>query len=302
MRKRTKIRYYNGPAYSAKMSQQVWFPFVATAVVALVLGLILGLILSSVSSDSKLARRPARELTEVGGVEVAAEKYASLLAIKGGIVDPVGMSESDLKKAITGEDGNAVGLCLFDGTLHYNSALSLGYEGGGLSAEAIASCAEAKSRYSVAIFESSAFAQKDTAKRAYEKGRELALLCEIAEAGFREILIFGLPSEDAYVSEVALYLAQVRDFSPRTYVGAAVSGNLGDAQIARLVASAEMSADSFALDLRGMTRESAENAVARNAYYLTQYNMRVLFDETAEIASAYTLSSYLIWGEEPLAK
>ena len=294
MRKRRKIRYYNGPAYAAKMTQQIWFPFVATAVAALLLGLVIGLILSSVSAGSRLARLPARDLAELGGVEKPSEKYAALLAVAGDMVDPSGMSESELKKAVASGDGNAVGLCLFDGTLHYDSELSLGYEGGGLAAETVAACAEAKSRYSVACFVSSAFAEKDAAKRAYEKGRELALLCEIAAAGFREILIFGLPSEEAYVSEVALYVAQVRGFSPRTYVGVALSGALDDAELARLVASTQTSADSFALDLCGMTKEAAQDAVERNAYYLMQYNMRVLFEKEAEIASSCTLSSYLV--------
>lgn len=294
MRKRRKIRYYNGPAYATKITQQVWFPFVAVAVAALLLGLVLGLILSAVSSDSKLARLPARGLAEFGGVEDPIEKYAPLLAVTGGTVDPLGMSEAELKKAMVRDDGNAVGVLLFDGALHYDSELSLGYEDGGLAAKTIARCAEAKSRYSVAIFVSAAFAETDTAKRAYEKGRELALLCEIASAGFREILIFGLPSEEAYVSEVSLYLAGVRDFSPHTYVGVALAGNLGDAEIARLVASTEMSADSFALDLRGLEKDAAGKAVERNAYYLTQYNMRVIFDASAEIASSYTLSSYLV--------
>ncbi|MBO4979429.1 MAG: hypothetical protein J6D16_03385 [Clostridia bacterium] len=294
MRKRRKIRYYNGPAYAAKITQQIWFPFAATALAALVLGLVLGLILSSVSAGSRLARLPARELTELGGVEQPSEKYAPLLPLKGSMLDPSDRTESELKKAIAGSDGNAVGLVLFDGRLHYKSALSLGYEGGGLAPSTVASCAEAKSRYSVALFVSSAFGEKDTAKRAYEKGRELALLAELAQAGFREILILGLPSEEAYVSEVGLFVAQVRDFSPQTYVSVALSGTMSDAQLARLVASTETSADSFALDLRGMTREAAERAVEQNAYYLTQYNMRVLFDETAELSSTYTLNSYLI--------
>ena len=294
MRKRRKIRYYNGPAYAAKMTQQIWFPFVATAVVALVLGLVIGLILSLVSADSKLARLPARELAELGGVEAPDEKYASLASITGVTVDPSGMSESELKKAIAEEEGNAVGLVLFDGTPCYDSLLSIGYEDGGLSAKTIATCAEAKGRYSVACFVSSAFEETDTAKRAYEKGRELALLAELAAADFREILIFGLPSEEVYVSEVALYLAQARDFSPRTYVGVALSGTLDDSEIARLVASTEASADSFALDLRGMTKDAAETAVEHNAYYLTRYNMRVLFEEADEITSSYTLSSYLV--------
>lgn len=297
MRRRRKIRYYNGPAYEAKITQKVWFPFVATALAALVLGLVLGLILNSVSSDSKLARLPARDLVELGGVEAAAEKYEALLAVNGSTVDPTGLGESDLKKAVA-VDGNAAGLLLFNGKLHYDSKLSLGYEGGGLSAEKIASAAEAKSRYSVALFVSEAFEEADTAKRAYEKGRELALLCEIAAAGFREILILGLPCEEGYANEVALYLSQVRDFSPRTYVGVALPGGAGDAEIARLVASAEAVVDSFALDLHELSASAASDAVARNAYYLTQYNMRVLCASDSTVALDYNLSSVLVWGKE----
>ncbi len=298
-RRRRKIRYYNGPAYAAKLTQKVWFPFAAVAVAALVLGLIIGLILSAVSEGSRLARLPKRELAEFGGVEQPSEKYADLLDIEAEMIDPSEMSESELKRAISNGGGNAVGLLLFDGALCYDSGADVGYEGNGaLDAETIASCAGGKSRYSVGCFVSSAFNESDTAKRAYEKGRELALLSEIADAGFREILIFGLPSDEELLGEVSLFLAQVSDFSPRTNVGVVLMGDASDAELARLVAATEASADSFALDLRDMELEEAADAVERNAYFLTQYHMRVLLEGNADITSAYDLKSFVLWETE----
>lgn len=297
-RKRRRIRYYNGPAYAAKLTQRPWFPFAAVAVGALVLALILGLILGSVSEKSKLARLPKRPLTEFGGVEAPSERYASLLDITGGMIDVAGMSESELKKAISRRDGNAVGLLVFDGVLHYDSYTDVGYEEGGLDADSIADCAGAKSRYGVACFISTAFSEEDTAKRAYEKGRELALLAELADAGFRELLIFGLPSEETFVSEVGLFLAQVSDFSPTTRVGVVLEGDAKDGELARLVAATEAYADCFALDFRGMDKEDTEAAVERNAYFLTQYRMRAILEEAAEATETYELSSWLIWESE----
>lgn len=298
-RKRRKIRYYNGPAYAAKLTQRVWFPFAAVAAAALVLGLITGLILSAVSAGSKQTHLPKRELSEFGGVEKPSEKYASLLAIEGEMIDVAALSESELKKAISGSDGNAVGLLMFDGQPHYNSKAGVGYENGGsLDAETVASCASGKSRYSVGCFVSRAFEEKDAAKRAYEKGRELALLAEMADAGFREVLIFGLPDDEALLQEVSLFVAQVYDFSPKTNVGVVLNGDAGDADMSRLVAATEASADSFALDLRGMDTEEAAKAVERNAYFLTQYHMRTLLEGDTEVTEAYALKSFLLWKAE----
>ncbi|MBO5305235.1 MAG: hypothetical protein J6B12_00585 [Clostridia bacterium] len=295
-RKRRKIRYYNGPAYAEKLTQKVWFPFAAVAVAALVLGLVIGLILSAVSAGSKQTRLPKRELTDFGGVESPSEKYAPLLDIEAKMIDVADMSESEMKKAISGGEGNAVGLLLFDGTLHYNSHADVGYEElGSLDAQTIALGASGKSRYSVGLFLSRAFEEKDTAKRAYEKGRELALLAEIADAGFREILIFGLPSDESLLSEVSLFLAQVNDFSPHTNVGVVLDGGASDAELARLVAASETSADSFALDLRDMETEEAADAVERNAYFLTQYHMRTLLKDNEAVTSAYALKSFILW-------
>lgn len=299
IRKRRKIRYYNGPAYAAKLTQKVWFPFAAVAAAALVLGLVIGWILSAVSADSRLARLPGRELTELGGVEEPSAKYAPLLDIEAAMIDPSDMSESELKKAISGGNGNAVGLLLFDGALHYDSDMDIGYVGNGtLDAETIAVCASSKNCYSVACFVSSAFAEQDSARRAYEKGRELSLLSELAEAEFREILVFGLPSDEQLVGEIGLFMAEVKELAPKTNVGVVLRGDASDAELARLVAATEVSADSFALDLRGMDQEEAANAIERNAYFLTQYHMRVLLEGESEVASAYDLKSWILWSAE----
>ncbi|MBE6661779.1 MAG: hypothetical protein E7606_00700 [Ruminococcaceae bacterium] len=298
LRKRRRIRYYNGPAYAARLTQRVWFPFAAVAVAALVLGLIVGVILSGVSSNSKLARPPKRELVTFGGVEAPSERYAALTALTAEVIDAAGLSESELKKGISNCDGNAVGVLLFDGELHYKSAADLGYAvGGSLEAEEIASSVRGKSLYGVACFVSSAFEETDAAKRAYEKGRELALLTEIADAGFRELFLFGLPSDESLVSEVGLFLAQVYDFAPNTRVGVVLDGDASDAQMARLVAATEANADSFALDLRGMSDEQAADAVERNAYFLTQYRMRVICDKESTVAETYELHSVVRFGE-----
>ena len=293
-RKRRKIRYYNGPAYAERITQKIWFPFAAAAVAALVLGLVLGLILSGVSADSKLARLPRQELTAFGGVEDPSEKYATVADIKGRLVDPSDMSESDLRKAISG-DGNAAGVLVFDGAPCYDSDLSLGYDdGGNLKASALVSVLDGKSKYGVAVFISSAFSVSDAAQRSYEKGRELAVLSEIMRAGFDEVLISGLPSEAAWVEEVRLFVAEAKVIAEKTRVGVVLDGAMDSEAQARLVSAAEVSADSFALDVSGLDAEAARDAVERSAYYLTQYRMRVLVGDDADVSEDYVLSSWLI--------
>ncbi len=294
-RRRRKIRYYNGPAYAERITQKIWFPFAAAAVAALVLGFVLGLILSGVSADSKLARLPRQDLTAFGGVEDPSEKYAAVADIGGMLVDLSDMGESDLKKAISG-DGNAAGLLVFDGAPRYDSALSVGYDDRGtMNAATLVSVLRGKNKYSVAIFISSAFSVSDAAQRTYEKGRELAILSELAQAGFDEILICGLPSAAARVTEEGLFVAEVKAISAKSRVGVVLDGEWDSDAQARLVAATETSADSFALDVSDMDIEAARDAVERSAYYLTQYRMRVLVDADTDVSEDYVLSSCLVW-------
>lgn len=293
-RRRRKIRYYNGPAYAEKITQKIWFPFAAVATAALVLGLVIGLILSGVSADSKLARLPKRDLITFGGVAEPSEKYATLADIDGELVRIADMSESELKKAISGGN-NAAGLMVFDGDPLYDSRLVLGYDSeGDLDADTLVSAVRAKGKYGVAFFESSAFSVSDTAERTYEKGRELALLAELAAAGFDEIMIKGLPTEASFSTEAGLFVAEVKAIAGRTRVGVVLDGASDSEAQARLVAAAEVSADSFAFDVSGMDIESARDAVESAAYYLTQYRMRVIVSDDADVREDYELSSCLV--------
>ena len=297
--RRRRIQYYRGPAHAEKLTQKIWFPFAAVALAALVFGLILGLILSSVASHSRLERLPKRELKELGFVEKPSEKYAPLLDVEAIFVDPSDMSQSELKKAVASGDGNATCVLLFDGVPYYDSQLEIGYESeGALEAKTIAKCADDKSLYGMGGFVSSAFSEKEAVARTYEKGRELALLSELVSAGFDEILIFGLPSDATLVNEVSLFLAEVKELSPKTRLCVVVKGGASDEEIARLVAATEVSADSFALDLREMEIEKAADTIERNAYFLTQYHMRLLVEKNTDVAEAYGLKSWILWEKE----
>ncbi len=292
--RRRKIRYYNGPERTDKLIEKVWFPFAAVAVAALVFGLVLGAILGGVAKNSKYARLSHHDLSEFGGVENPNAKYATLMEIRAQTVDPAGMDAAQFRSTIWQMDGNAVGILLFDGNPHFDGGEQVGYDGTGkLGVEEMVQLAADKNCYSVGYFTVKSFTESSSAKRTYEKGRELSLLSDIVASGIRELIIFGLPADEILAKEVSLYIAQIRDFSTTVTLGVGISAGESDAAIARLVAATQENVDSYVLDLR--TESSVETAIERNAYYLSQYHMRTFLAEDSEVVEAYGIKSYLLW-------
>lgn len=296
MRRRRRIQYYKGPSSEVRLIQRVWFPFAAVAAAALVLGLVLGGIFGAIARKSEGERLEHRDLADYGGVEEPAEKFAGLRTVVAGYVDPAGMSESEYKKSLSGMEGNAVGIMMYDGTSHFrNGEASSILAVGELSAERLSELAGNKELYSIAYFTALSFEETDGAARAYARGREMALLAELAESGFREILLLGLPSESKLADEVYLYVAELRALCGNTAIGIALSGDLGDGDIASLVGLTESYADAYVLDLRGLSNAEAAAEIEKNAYYITQYAMRAMLTRDPEAAEAYEIPSRLIF-------
>ncbi len=296
MRRRRKIQYYNGPSSEVKLTQRVWFPFAAVAVAALVLGLILGAIFGAIARKSEGERLEHRDLADYGGVENPEEKYALLRALTAGFVDPMAMSESEYKKALSAIDGNAVGIMMYDGGVHFAGGDDFGFEArGSIEAKRLATMAADKELYSVAYFTALSFGEQDAAGRAYQRGREMALFSEIAEAGFREIMLLGLPTDSALADEVCLYVNELRALCGNTVIGVAMPSGASDAEIAALVGTTESQTDAYALDLRGLSNAEAAAEIEKNAYYITCYAMRAMLTSDPEAAEAYDIKSRMMF-------
>lgn len=305
-RKRRKIRYYNGPTSRERLRDKPWFPYVVIALVALVLALVVGSILGGVADKTGGKVYERKNLYDFGGVEEAAEKFADIPLLDADFLSLSNMDNGDIRSALSDlEFGGGVAVLLYDGRggVYYSSDLS-GTAGLSLTEHSsvtlsqLAQRANDKGKISVGIFVSSALTEENEATRILKRAEELAILSEIADSGMDEILLVGLPSDEALSAEVNAY---VRDVSAllggRMRLGISVDGKQNAADMARVVAAAAEYADRFVLDLCGLSNDEITTAIEKNAYYLTYYKMRVMFDlrEQYEIVSSYGVSGGILF-------
>lgn len=305
-RKRRKIRYYNGPTSRERLRDKPWFPYVVIALVALVLALITGAILGGVADKTGGKIYERKNLYDFGGVKEAAEKFAEIPALDSDFLSLAGMDNGDIRGALSDlEFGDGVAVLLYDGMggVFYSSDLSSGAElslteHSSVTLSQLAERAQGKGKVSVGIFVSSAFAEENQATRILKRAEELAILSEIATSGMDELLLVGLPSDEALSAEVNVYARDVSALlNGRMRLGVAVDGKENAADMARVVAATAEYADRFVLDLCGLSDEDIATTIEKNAYYLTYYRMAVMFDmrEQREIVASYGVSGGILF-------
>lgn len=302
-RKRRKIRYYNGPASRERLRDKPWFPYALIALAALVLALIVGSILGGVVDKTGDKVYERKNLYDFGGVKEAAERFADVPSLDADFLSLVGLDSGDIRGELSDlAFGDAVATLLYDGKggVYYSSDLSglALTEHSSVSLAQLAERAQSKGRVSIGIFLTSAFLAEDQAARILKRAEELAILSEIAGSGLDEILIVGLPSDEALSAEVNAYARDVSALlNGRIRLGIAVDGKQNAADMARVVAATVEYADRFALELVGLSNEELTDAIEKNAYYLTYYRMRVMFDsrEQHEIVASYGVSGGILF-------
>lgn len=302
-RKRRKIRYYNGPASRERLRDKPWFPYALIALAALVLALIVGSILGGVVDKTGDKVYERKNLYDFGGVKEAAERFADVPSLDADFLSLVGLDSGDIRGELSDlAFGDAVATLLYDGKggVYYFSDLSglALTEHSSVSLAQLAERAQSKGRVSIGIFLTSAFLAEDQAARILKRAEELAILSEIAGSGLDEILIVGLPSDEALSAEVNAYARDVSALlNGRIRLGIAVDGKQNAADMARVVAATVEYADRFALELVGLSNEELTDAIEKNAYYLTYYRMRVMFDsrEQHEIVASYGVSGGILF-------
>ncbi len=190
-----------------------------------------------------------------------------------------------------------------DGTLRVGLSLA---EAAGLSTEPDAPAAvdevariSRRSLYVVGLFPVTHHHESDLSLSTYRRGLEMGLLLELAEAGFDELLLVGLPCGDeasdrmaiSFVEDLKAALATLPD-APAVGVvlplAAFEGGDTGETDTngdslplytgnptpARLLSAA----DYAVADLRGKTATETDGLLPRFSYAYSRYDLRLLCD------------------------
>lgn len=308
-RKRRKIQSYRG---TSRGSFGGSFKFIVIAVIALavVSALITGAVLGKNAEKSGVGSFGRHNLTDFGGVKEPAEDYESLGTLKAAYVISAGVDRQGFKGAVNNADeGNAIAFKTGDGVGNLFFASETAAKiGSGLTAVSTVTASEIaeiisdEGRLAVAYFYSSAFAEEDDAVRIVKAAEETALMSELASEGIDEIVVFGLPDDSDHSKNLKAYMAGLEAACGTANVCVALSNTyLGGTGATRVINATEGYADAYAADLSGLSGDGLASAIERYAYFITNYNMRLIVsaadetvkDETLTLLEAYGIESYL---------
>lgn len=311
-RKRRKIQSYHGTS-RGRFGGHFKFVVVAVIVLAVVSALITGSVLGKTASESKLDSFGRHNLTDFGGVKKPAEDYMALADVQASYVNTAGVDRSDFKRGVNDvAEGNAIAFKANDGAGNIFFAAEVLSKAdtpmtafSTVTAEEIANSINGERKISVAYFYSTAFAQEDSGLRILKTAEEVAIMSELASAGVDEIVIFGLPDDSDYSRTVTAYMASVEAACETTNICVALSEiNMNGSGASRVISATEGYADAYAIDLSAVASPRLGNMIERCAYFITNYNMRLVLanaegearTELLALLESYEIDSYMFVG------
>ena len=311
-RKRRKIQSYHGTSRGRFGGH---FKFVVVAVIALAVAsaLITGSVLGKNASKSKLDSFGRHNLTDFGGVKEPAEDYTALADVQASYVNAAGVDRSDFKRGVNdAADGNAIAFKANDGAGNIffsaeviSKAVTSMTAFSTVTAEEIADAINGERKISVAYFYSTAFTWEDNGLRILKIAEELAIISELASMGIDEIVIFGLPDDSDYSRSVTAYMASVEAECETANICVALSeSNMNGSGASRVISATEGYADAYAIDMSAVTGEQLGNMIEKCAYFITNYNMRLVLAssegearaELLALLESYGIDSYMFVG------
>ena len=307
-RKRRKVQSFYGTSRN-RFSPGFKLILVAIALLAVISAIITGAVLSNSASKSGLESYGRHNLTDFGGVKQPAEDYEALRNVKAGYANAVGADKSSLKKAISDlPDGNAVVFKANDGQGHIFFASGISAENklsvnqmSSVTAKEFAEMASGEDKISIAYFYSSALREESEELRILKSAEEISLISELCEAGVYEIAVFGLPDESDKTAYVTSYLSWLEAVGGKTNICVVLSKeNIEGTGATRIINATEGYADAYAIDMSSVNNASLGAMIEKCAYFITQYNARVIVtdadeetrNETLAILKSYGINSY----------
>ena len=304
-RKRRKIKGYRGTVrVGSKGSFK--FIFIAVVAIAIISALITGVVLGKNAEKSEINSFGRHNLNEFGGVDKPAADYAELDRLNGVALSDAGNDRQGFKSAVGDVvGGNAVAFWANDseGKPFFTGNTSSVAAASSVTAEEIERIIYERGRLSVALFDVISFKEADQGKRIVRSAEEIALLSELVAAGIDEILLFNLPDDSDLSRSVTAYLALTEAECERANICVVLSEiALKGSGAARMINATEGYADAYAADLRGLSVEQLAGAIEKYAYFISNYNMRLIIssgeqankDSVLALLDAYGIESYIL--------
>ena len=304
-RRRVQNRYNPG---RGKKSGRFKLVVILVAVVAVICAVITGLVLGNKAKKSNLESYGRHNLTSYGGVDKPAEDYVALRDIQAMYVDVIGMDKSDFRNSVSNlADGNAVAFKVNDSEgnlfVSFECAEKISFQpsNSNITPSEISDVASDEGKVSVAYFYSAATLEENSSVRALKIGEEIALVTELANSGIDELLLFGIKSADN-MEYVNAYLCLAEAACNRTNICVVLEAEaLKNADAVKIISATEGYADAYALDFSGVSNAELGKMIEQCAYFITNYNARILVLDAAEeeikteitaILESYGVKSY----------
>lgn len=220
-------------------------------------------------------------------------------SINGYFIDLTGASSTQLSNQISTLSANgvtAVSLNLTDnnGELLYNSktAQNLGYQATSsslISLSSIITRTESRGIYTSAYITLNSFKETDAKIRSVKLAYEASIVCEIAEAGFNDIVVRCPEISSEYIDELIGFAKNVKNINSTAKIGITFTTSLLETEDAALSVDKLVAAfDLTALDLASVEgndtlvyiEESLSNSNIR--YYILRFNTRILLPYTED--------------------
>lgn len=244
-------------------------------------------------------------------------------SINGYFVDMSGLSYAQFSDRISTLAANgvtAVSLNLTDdtGILLYDSktAQKLGYQTASdslISLSSIIAKTESRGIYTSAYVTLSAFKETDAKVRAAKLAYEAAIVCEIAESGFNDVIVRCHEISPEYVDELVGFAKSVKSINSSANVGITFTKSLLESEdsalcVDKLVEAFDLTALDLARSDNGNVTLYIEEALASSniRYYILRFNTRILLpnitDEETDLKIKNVLSENSIHNWQTVKK
>ena len=297
--------YYRRNNYRKRKWRNIIIISAVSLVVALLVFLVVGNVLKKkTQNDGNGAGGTSAENTSVTPAPVQQ-------SINGYFIDLSVSSYTEFSDRLSSLSANgvtAISLNLTDdgGELLYDSktAQSLGYQTASdsrISLSSIIAKTESRGIYTSAYVTLSAFKETDAKVRAAKLAYEAAIVCEIAESGFNDVIVRCHEISPEYVDELVGFAKSVKSINSSANVGITFTKSLLESEdsalcVDKLVEAFDLTALDLARSDNGNVTLYIEEALASSniRYYILRFNARILLPNITDEETDLKIKNVLI--------